>query len=76
MIVPPLTSQYLNLTKNSSLAVAIGYPDLFAVAGTMHNQTGRSVEVIALMMGIYLSTSLITSVFMNWYNKKIKLVER
>ncbi|MBT3389025.1 MAG: ABC transporter permease subunit [Chloroflexi bacterium] len=76
VIVPPLTSQYLNLTKNSSLAVAIGYPDLFAIAGTMHNQTGRSVEVIALMMGIYLSTSLITSVFMNWYNKKIKLVER
>ena len=76
VIVPPLTSQYLNLTKNSSLAVAIGYPDLFAIAGTMHNQTGRSVEVIALMMGIYLSTSLITSVFMNFYNKKIKLVER
>jgi len=76
VIVPPLTSQYLNLTKNSSLAVAIGFPDLFSVGGTAHNQSGRAVEVIALMMGIYLSTSLLTSLFMNWYNKKIKLVER
>lgn len=76
VIVPPLTSQYLNLTKNSSLAVAIGYPDLFSVGGTAHNQSGRAVEVIALMMGIYLSTSLITSLFMNWYNERIKLVER
>jgi len=76
VIVPPLTSQYLNLTKNSSLAVAIGFPDLFSVGGTAHNQSGRAVEVIALMMGIYLSTSLITSFFMNWYNEKIKLVER
>ncbi|NOY99154.1 MAG: ABC transporter permease subunit [Chloroflexi bacterium] len=76
VIVPPLTSQYLNLTKNSSLAVAIGYPDLFSVGGTTHNQSGRAVEVIALMMGLYLSSSLITSAFMNWYNKKIKLVER
>ncbi|OQX64520.1 MAG: amino acid ABC transporter permease [Anaerolinea sp. 4484_236] len=76
VIVPPLTSQYLNLTKNSSLAVAIGFPDLFAVGGTAHNQSGRAVEVIALMMGLYLSTSLLTSVFMNWYNEKIKLVER
>ena len=76
VVVPPLTSQYLNLTKNSSLAVAIGYPDLFSVGGTAHNQSGRAVEVIALMMGIYLSTSLLTSLFMNWYNEKIKLVER
>ena len=76
VIVPPLTSQYLNLTKNSSLAVAIGYPDLFSVGGTAHNQSGRAVEVVALMMGIYLATSLLTSLFMNWYNKKIKLVER
>jgi len=76
VIVPPLTSQYLNLTKNSSLAVAIGYPDLFSVGGTAHNQSGRAVEVIALMMGIYLSTSLLTSLFMNWYNERIKLVER
>ena len=76
VIVPPLTSQYLNLTKNSSLAVAIGYPDLFSVGGTAHNQSGRAVEVVALMMGIYLTISLLTSLFMNWYNKKIKLVER
>ncbi|HIE26506.1 TPA: ABC transporter permease subunit, partial [Candidatus Poribacteria bacterium] len=76
VVVPPLTSQYLNLTKNTSLAVAIGYPDLFAVGGTTLNQSGRAVEVIALMMGLYLLSSLITSVFMNWYNKKIKLVER
>lgn len=76
VIVPPLASQYLNLTKNSSLAVAIGYPDLFAIGGTSLNQSGRAVEVIALMMGLYLSTSLITSAFMNWYNDNIKLVER
>ena len=76
VIVPPLASQYLNLTKNSSLAVAIGYPDLFSVGGTSLNQSGRAVEVIALLMGLYLSTSLLTSAFMNWYNKKIKLVER
>ncbi|MBT7783478.1 MAG: ABC transporter permease subunit, partial [Anaerolineae bacterium] len=67
VIVPPLTSQYLNLTKNSSLAVAIGYPDLFAIGGTSLNQSGRAVEVIALMMGLYLASSLLTSVFMNWY---------
>jgi general L-amino acid transport system permease protein len=71
-----LASQYLNLTKNSSLAVAIGYPDLFAIGGTSLNQSGRAVEVIALMMGLYLSTSLLTSAFMNWYNDRIKLVER
>ncbi len=76
VIVPPLTSQYLNLTKNSSLAVAIGYPDLFSVAGTIFNQTGRAVEVITLIMGFYLSLSLLTSLFMNWYNQKIRLVER
>ncbi len=76
VIVPPLTSQYLNLTKNTSLAVAIGYPDLFAVGGTTLNQSGRAVEVITLMMGLYLLSSLITSVFMNFYNNKIKLVER
>ena len=76
VIVPPLASQYLNLTKNSSLAVAIGYPDLFAIGGTSLNQSGRAVEVIALMMGLYLFSSLVTSAFMNWYNKKIKLVER
>ena len=76
VIVPPLTSQYLNLTKNSSLAVAIGYPDLFGVAGTVINQTGRAVEVIAIVMIVYLSVSLFTSVLMNWYNRRVRLVER
>jgi general L-amino acid transport system permease protein len=77
VIIPPLTSQYLNLTKNSSLAIAVGYPDLFAVAGnTILNQTGRAIEVFMLVMGVYLSFSLLTSLFMNWYNKRIQLVER
>ena len=76
VIVPPLTSQYLNLTKNSSLGVAVGYPDLFAVAGTVNNQTGQAVEVIAITMSIYLIISLATSTFMNWYNARIALVER
>ena len=76
VIVPPLTSQYLNLTKNSSLGVAIGYPDLFGVAGTINNQTGQAVEVIAITMSIYLLISLATSTFMNWYNARIALVER
>jgi general L-amino acid transport system permease protein len=77
VIIPPLTSQYLNLTKNSSLAIAIGYPDLFAVAGnTILNQTGRAIEVFTLVMGVYLAFSLITSLLMNIYNKRIQLVER
>jgi general L-amino acid transport system permease protein len=76
VIVPPLTSQMLNLTKNSSLAVAIGYPDFVSVAGTTINQTGQAIEGVALMMVVYLTFSLLTSAFMNWYNKKIKLVER
>lgn len=76
VIVPPLTSQYLNLTKNSSLAVAIGYPDIVAVYGTIINQSGRAVEMTIIMMATYLTFSLSTSAFMNWYNKKIKLVER
>ena len=76
VIVPPLTSQYLNLTKNSSLAVAIGYPELFHVAGTVNNQSGRAVEVITIVMAIYLSISLLTSGFMNWYNGRVRLVER
>lgn len=77
VIIPPLTSQYLNLTKNSSLAVAIGYPDLFAVfAGTTLNQTGQAIEVIAITMAVYLAISLITSLLMNWYNARMKLVER
>ncbi len=76
VIIPPLTSQYLNLTKNSSLAVAIGYPELFHVSGTIINQSGRAVETIALVMAIYLSISLLTSAFMNWYNRRVRLVER
>ncbi|MBL8704935.1 MAG: amino acid ABC transporter permease [Rhodospirillales bacterium] len=77
VIIPPLTSQYLNLTKNSSLATAIGYPDLVAVfAGTVLNQTGQAVECIAITMGVYLFLSLTTSVFMNWFNRRVALKER
>lgn len=77
VIIPQLTSQYLNLTKNSSLATAIGYPDLVNVfAGTTLNQTGQAVEVIAMTMGVYLLISLVISLFMNWYNKRNLLVER
>ena len=77
VIIPQLTSQYLNLTKNSSLATAIGYPDLVNVfAGTTLNQTGKAVEVIAMTMGVYLLISLVISLFMNWYNKRNQLVER
>jgi general L-amino acid transport system permease protein len=77
IIVPPLTSQYLNLTKNSSLAVIIGYPELVSVfMGTVLNQTGQAVEVIAITMGVYLVISLVISAFMNWYNRHIALVER
>ncbi|MBL8099710.1 MAG: ABC transporter permease subunit [Anaerolineales bacterium] len=76
VIVPPLTSQYLNLIKNSSLAIAVGYPDLFYISNTIQNQTGRAVEMISMVMLTYLIFSLITSVFMNWYNQRIKLVER
>jgi general L-amino acid transport system permease protein len=76
IIVPPLTSQMLNLTKNSSLAVAIGYPDFVSVANTTINQTGQAIEGVALIMVVYLIFSLITSAFMNWYNKKIALIER
>ncbi len=76
VIVPPLTSQYLNLTKNSSLAIAIGYPDIVHVYGTIINQSGRAVEMTAIMMATYLTFSLLTSAFMNWYNKRIRLVER
>ncbi len=75
VIIPPLTSQMLNLTKNSSLAVAIGYPDFVSVANTTINQTGQSIEGVAMIMGCYLVFSLSTSLFMNWYNKKSKLVE-
>ena len=76
VIIPPLTSQMLNLTKNSSLAVAIGFPDFVSVANTTINQTGQSIEGVALIMAIYLIFSLSTSAFMNWYNKRVKLVER
>ncbi|MDN2583853.1 amino acid ABC transporter permease [Aquibium sp. ELW1220] len=76
IVIPPLTSQYLNLTKNSSLAVAIGYPDLVAIGGTILNQTGQSIEVVAIWMVVYLGLSLTTSVFMNWFNSRMALVER
>jgi len=77
VIIPPLTSQYLNLTKNSSLAAAIAYPDLVLVfAGTVLMQTGQAVEIVAMTMGVYLTLSLLISAFMNWYNKKMALVER
>jgi len=77
VIIPPLTSQYLNLTKNSSLAVAIGYPDLVQVfTGTVLNQTGQAVEVVAITMAVYLTISLVTSFVMNLYNKRMALVER
>ena len=77
VIIPPLTSNYLNLTKNSSLAVAIGYPDLVQVfTGTVLNQTGQAVEVVAITMLVYLTISLSTSLFMNWYNARKALVER
>lgn len=77
VIIPPLTSQYLNLAKNSSLATAIAYPELVSVfAGTVLNQTGQAIEVIAITMAVYLTLSLLISLFMNWYNKKMALVER
>jgi len=76
VIVPPMTSQYLNLTKNSSLAVAIGFPDLQSIANTTMNQTGQAIEGIALSMAVYLSISLLISLFMNWYNQFVRLVER
>ncbi|HEX2553246.1 MAG TPA: amino acid ABC transporter permease [Microvirga sp.] len=77
VIIPPLTSQYLNLTKNSSLAVAIGYPDLVQVfMGTVLNQTGQAIEVVAVTMGVYLTISLLTSLFMNIYNSRVAIVER
>jgi general L-amino acid transport system permease protein len=77
IIIPPLTSQFLNLTKNSSLAVAIAYPDLVSVfAGTVLNQTGQAVEVILITMLVYLTLSLVTSAFMNWFNARVALVER
>lgn len=76
VIIPSMTSQYLNLAKNSSLAIAVGYPDFFSVSGTTLNQTGRAVEIITLVMVAYLSISLLTSLLMNIFNKRMRLVER
>ena len=76
VIIPPLISQYLNLTKNSSLAVAVGYPDLFYVGRTMINQAGRAIPVFLMVMAVYLFTSLTTSVLMNVYNRRVQIVER
>ncbi|MEP9371181.1 amino acid ABC transporter permease [Mesorhizobium sp. KR1-2] len=76
IIIPPLTSQYLNLTKNSSLAIAIGYPDLVHIGGTILNQSGHSIEIVAIWMVVYLGLSLLISGFMNWFNAKMALVER
>ena len=76
VIIPPMTNQFLNLTKNSSLAVAIGYPDVVSISNTAINQTGRAVECIALIMAVYLTTSLLTSWLMNWYNQRAAIKER
>ena len=76
VIIPPTTNQYLNLTKNSSLSVAVGYPDLVSISNTTLNQTGQAIECISIIMLVYLSTSLATSALMNWYNGRIKLVDR
>src|SRR5882757_392475 len=76
VIIPPMTSQYLNLTKNSSLAVAVGYQDIVSIANTTLNQTGQAIEAIALVMLVFLTISLGISLFMNWYNARIALVER
>lgn len=76
VIVPPMTNQYLNLTKNSSLAVAIGYPDLVNISNTALNQTGRAVECIAIIMALYLALSLLTSALMNAYNRRVAIAER
>ena len=77
IIIPPTTNQYLNLTKNSSLAAAIAYPDLVLVfAGTAMMQTGRAIEIVSITMLTYLSLSIAISIFMNWYNKKIAIKEK
>jgi general L-amino acid transport system permease protein len=75
VIIPPLTNQYLNLTKNSSLAIAVGYPDLFNVSRTIFNQSGATVQMFLLIMATYLALSLLTSLFMNWYNRRVALIE-
>ncbi|MBZ9798443.1 amino acid ABC transporter permease [Mesorhizobium sp. ES1-4] len=76
VIVPQLTSEFLNLTKNSSLAVAVGYPDLVSIANTTINQTGQAIEGISIIMAVYLTISLLVSAFMNWFNKRVALKER
>lgn len=76
LIIPALTSQYLNLTKNSSLAVAVGYPDLVSIANTSINQTGQAIECILIIMAVYLTCSVGTSLFMNWYNRSAAIRER
>jgi general L-amino acid transport system permease protein len=76
VIIPPVTNQYLNLTKNSSLAVAIGYPDLVSISNTTLNQTGRAVECILVMMTVYLVLSLLTAALTNWYNTRMAIKER
>jgi general L-amino acid transport system permease protein len=76
VIIPPLTNQYLNLTKNSSLAIAVGYPDLFNVSRTIFNQSGATVQMFVLIMATYLALSLLTSLLMNWYNRRVALIER
>jgi general L-amino acid transport system permease protein len=76
IIVPPLTSQYLNLAKNSSLAIAVGFADLFSVSRTMANQTGNPISVIVLVMATYLVISLVTSLLMNIYNRRVQVLER
>jgi general L-amino acid transport system permease protein len=76
VIIPPMASQYLNLVKNSSLAVAIGYQDIVSIADTTLNQTGQAIEGVAIIMGVYLTFSLAISTFMNWYDKRMALRER
>lgn len=76
VIIPPITNQFLNHTKNSSLAVAIGYPSVVSIDNTALNQTGRAVECIAIVMLVYLTTSLSTSLLMNWYNTRSAIKER
>jgi general L-amino acid transport system permease protein len=76
VIIPPLTNQFLNLTKNSSLAVAIGYPDVVSIANTALNQTGRAVECIALVMAVYLATSLVTALLMHHYNRRAAIAQQ
>ncbi len=76
VIIPPMTSEYLSLTKNSSLAVFIGFQEITSIANTTMNQTGQAIEGITILMGVYLTISLAISVFMNWFNRYVALVDR